>query len=91
MDAGNVWLVREDTLRQGGKIEFDKILQTSSVSVGTGLRYDFSVIAIRLDLGLPIKYPYREERGDVYGDTELIDWNRFGKTMILHFAIDYPF
>jgi len=91
MDAGNVWLVREDTLRPGGKIEFDKILQTSSVSVGTGLRYDFSVIAIRLDLGLPIKYPYREERGDVYGDTELIDWNRFGKTMILHFAIDYPF
>jgi len=91
MDAGNVWLVREDTLRPGGKIEFDKILQTSSVSIGTGLRYDFSVIAIRLDLGVPLKYPYINERGDVYGDTEMIDWDRFRKTMILHFAIDYPF
>jgi len=91
IDAGNVWLVREDTLRPGGKIEFDKILQTSSVSIGTGLRYDFSVIAIRLDLGIPIKYPYKEKRGDVYGDTDLIDWKRFSQTMILHFAIDYPF
>lgn len=91
IDAGNVWLVREDTLRPGGQFKFDKILATSSVSVGTGLRYDFSVIAIRLDLGLPIKYPYNNERGDVYGDTETIDWNRFGRTMVLHFAIDYPF
>ena len=91
VDAGNVWLVREDTLRPGGKFEAKNILKTSSVSIGTGLRLDFTVIAIRLDFGIPLKYPYNNTRGDVYGDVKMIDWDRFKRKSVFHFGIDYPF
>lgn len=61
IDAGNVWLMREDTLRPGGNFSLkDSTLFINQIAIGAGigLRFDFSFFIFRLDAGIPIRTPY---------------------------------
>ncbi len=90
-DAGNVWLVNEDLTRPGGKFSKD-FLKEIAVGAGVGLRLDFSILILRLDLAMPIRVPYYEE-----GDRWTFDKIDFGSSawrrdnLILNIAIGYPF
>ena len=57
LDMGNVWLLRENELNQGGVFKFDKLLSQVAVGTGFGLRFDMDYFTIRLDAGLKIKDP----------------------------------
>jgi outer membrane protein insertion porin family len=90
-DAGNVWLVNEDTGRPGAKFS-KEFLSEIAVGAGVGLRLDFSILILRLDLAMPLRVPYYE-RGDRwafdkinFGDS---NWRR--DNLILNIAIGYPF
>lgn len=90
-DAGNVWLVNEDTDRPGAKFS-KEFLSEIAVGAGVGLRLDFSILILRLDLAMPLRVPYYE-RGDRwtfdkinFGDSS---WRR--DNLILNIAIGYPF
>lgn len=90
-DAGNVWLVNEDTDRPGAKFS-KEFLSEIAVGAGVGLRLDFSILILRLDLAMPLRVPYYE-RGDRwtfdkinFGDS---NWRR--DNLILNIAIGYPF
>jgi len=80
-DAGNIWTLRTDTARPGSKFT-NKFLQQVAVGVGTGLRVDISIIILRLDLGVPVREPYRPQGNQWVFDTKNMVWN---------FAIGYPF
>ena len=90
-DAGNVWLVNEDPTRPGGKFskEFTKEI---AVGAGVGLRLDFSILILRLDLAMPLRIPYGEE-----SERWTLDRINFGSgawrkdNLILNIAIGYPF
>ncbi|PWT72903.1 MAG: hypothetical protein C5B59_14700 [Bacteroidetes bacterium] len=81
VDAGNVWTVREDTSRPGSQFN-SQFLREMGMGVGTGLRLDFTIIIIRLDLAVPIREPYLPAGQRWVFDTRNKVWN---------FAIGYPF
>ncbi|MGC5743122.1 BamA/TamA family outer membrane protein [Chryseobacterium sp. NFX27] len=90
-DAGNVWLINEDAQRPGAKFS-KEFLSEIAVGAGIGLRLDFSILILRLDLAMPLRVPYYEK-----GDRWAFDRINFGDSswrkdnLILNIAIGYPF
>ena len=58
IDAGNVWLVKEDPDRPGSKFEAQSFLRQLGVGAGAGLRIDVQFLVIRLDAAYPLRAPY---------------------------------
>ncbi len=104
-DAGNIWTRKADANRPGGQISAG-FLKELGVSVGYGLRFDFTYFLFRLDLGLPIHIPslpegerwifspkteFHTRAQAVYGP----DYKNFIPKnlyrMYLHFGIGVPF
>ncbi len=75
-DIGNIWNVREDPDRPGGKFEANKFLDQLAMSAGAGIRYDADIFVIRFDLGVPLKVPYA---------------GKVNRSPVLNLAIGYPF
>ncbi len=84
LDAGNVWLLRDDPQRPGGKFDADN-LRKIAVGTGVGLRYDLDFLVIRFDYGIALHAPYQTARSGWYNIEKFSDGNAF------HFAIGYPF
>ena len=101
LDAGNIWLYNKDTttvpghpdqiLRPG--VQFTShFLSQLAVGTGIGLRLNFTILLLRLDLGMPLRKPWLPE-----GQRWVLDKIDFGssewrrKNLILNIAIGYPF
>lgn len=90
-DAGNIWLYRDNTNYPGGTFT-SNFYKELAVDMGVGLRFDFKILVLRLDMGIPVRKPWLPEKerwvfDDIsFGDT---DWRR--QNMILNIAIGYPF
>lgn len=84
-DAGNVWLLRDDPSRPGGKLEGGKFFKDLATGTGLGLRLDMDIIVVRADLGIGIHLPYETGHGGYY------NMESFGKSLAFHLAIGYPF
>jgi outer membrane protein insertion porin family len=91
-DAGNIWLIREDIDRPGGRFRQDKFLNELAVGTGAGLRMDFKFFVLRFDLAFPLRKPWLPEN-----ERWVFDDIRFGSSawrsdnLILNIAIGYPF
>lgn len=84
-DSGNVWLLKEDPQRPGGKLEASKFFKELATGTGVGLRLDISMLVIRADLGIGIHAPYDTGKHGYY------NMESFGKSLAFHLAIGYPF
>jgi outer membrane protein assembly factor BamA len=90
VDAGNIWLIREDTTREGGKFNSNSFMRQLAVGTGVGLRFDFSFFVLRLDTAFPIRKPYEEHRWVIRDiDFGSRAWRR--ENLIFNIAIGYPF
>jgi len=91
IDAGNIWMKDSILYSTAGQLSKDFIKQFA-LDVGTGLRFDLTLLIIRLDLGIPIYKPYLTagERW-IFHDFNIgdPDWRR--ENLVLNFAIGYPF
>ena len=91
VDAGNIWLLNTDKDRPGAKFSKD-FLDEVAVGAGVGLRLDFSILVLRLDLAMPFRVPYYEK-----GNRWTFDKINFGDpswrkdNLVLNIAIGYPF
>ncbi|MGB8191477.1 MAG: BamA/TamA family outer membrane protein, partial [Chitinophagaceae bacterium] len=91
IDAGNVWLYRDNPLKPGGKFSKDFVSELA-VGSGVGLRFDFSFFVLRLDLAFPLRKPYLPK-----GERWVFDQIKFGNrewrknNLILNLGIGYPF
>ena len=85
VDAGNVWLLSEDTYRPGAKITTRSFFKDIALGTGIGLRFDFGFIVVRGDLGIGIHYPYETEKSSYY------NMSSFKNSLSLNLAIGYPF
>ncbi len=85
-DAGNVWLLKKEEQRPGGEFRVKGLPKEIALGTGFGLRYDFSYIVIRADLGIPIHAPYATGKSGYYNIT-----GSFWKGLVLNLAIGYPF
>lgn len=79
VDAGNIWLIKTDTLRPGGKFEFSQFHRQLAVGTGFGLRFDFSFFVLRFDLAFPIRKAYETGSTTVIvdGEAQSIPTNEF--------------
>lgn len=57
MDAGNIWLLNPDPIRKGADFQWDRFVSEIAVSGGLGLRLDFDIFLVRIDLGVKFKDP----------------------------------
>ena len=82
LDAGNVWAMRDDGYRAGGKLHLKNLLKEMALGTGVGLRYDLDFFVLRLDWGVGLHLPYR---------SGFYNMPTFKDSHSLHFAIGYPF
>lgn len=84
-DSGNVWLLKNDPLRPGGKLKGSSFLRDLATGTGVGLRVDIGMLVIRGDLGIGIHLPYDTGKRGYYNMTS------FKNSLAFHLAIGYPF
>ena len=86
LDAGNVWLIREDDSHEGGVINSKDFLKDLAVGTGFGFRYDMEFLVLRFDVGIALHAPYKT------GKTGYYNIRKFYKDGVaFHFAVGYPF
>jgi len=56
-DAGNIWLLNEDSNRKGADFKGNRFLSEIAIGGGFGLRIDFDYFLVRLDVGVQLKDP----------------------------------
>ncbi|MDE7461047.1 MAG: BamA/TamA family outer membrane protein [Paramuribaculum sp.] len=84
-DSGNVWLLKEDPLRPGGKLRGKTFLRDLATGTGAGLRLDIGMLVVRGDLGVGIHLPYDTGKRGYY------NMPSFKNSLAFHLAIGYPF
>ncbi|MDR2121105.1 MAG: BamA/TamA family outer membrane protein [Tannerella sp.] len=86
LDAGNVWLLREDeeNNRPGGKPEWRHLLNDIALGTGGGIRYNMDVLVIRFDVGIALHVPYDTGRKGYFNKTR-------HEGAGFHIAVGYPF
>lgn len=85
IDAGNVWLLRDDPERPGGTLKASTFLKDIALGTGVGLRMDLGMLVVRGDLGIGIHAPYQTGRRGYY------NMPKFKDSLAFHLAIGYPF
>ncbi len=105
VDWGNVWSFDENQLSSGSsepnqaswtgstKFNFDNFYKEFGVGTGFGLRFDFSFLVLRFDVGIKVIDPSRKE-GDRFVLDELKFVRPFGigkEPVIYNIGIGYPF
>lgn len=84
LDAGNVWLLKDDPYRPGGLLNGKTFLRDLAVGTGVGLRVDIGMIVIRGDLGYGLHAPYNTGNSGYFNI-------KFKDAFAFHLAIGYPF
>ena len=91
VDAGNIWLLRDNPAFPGGKFTSESYKELAA-DMGIGLRLDFKILLLRLDLGMPIRKPWLPD-GErwVFNKINFGDGQWRGDNLIFNLAIGYPF
>ena len=85
LDAGNIWLLKNDENRPGGQLKMKNFFNELALGTGLGLRFDMSMLVVRADLGIGIHAPYDT------GKRGYFNIPSFKDAWAFHLAIGYPF
>jgi outer membrane protein assembly factor BamA len=91
LDAGNVWLYRDNPNKPGAKFS-KNFLKEIAVGAGLGLRLDVTILMIRLDVAFPLRKPWLPD-----GERWVIKDIQFGESswrkenLVWNLGIGYPF
>jgi outer membrane protein assembly factor BamA len=91
VDAGNIWLKKDNVYKPGAKFSKD-FLKELAVGTGVGVRVDITILVVRLDVAFPLKKPWLPEKERwVLSDINFknSDWRK--DNVIFNLAIGYPF
>ncbi len=95
VDAGNVWTIRDDSLKIGEQFTLKSFWNEIGIGAGFGLRFDFSFFVLRFDLATPLYVPFYDPGNrwtlDKFSGANWQDqaWRR--KNLIFQLGIGYPF
>jgi outer membrane protein insertion porin family len=92
IDAGNDWLLEQDTVIDSRPFALTRFYKELAVGTGIGLRADVSIFVLRLDLALPLRKSWlsENERWVVHAiDFGKYEWRR--DNLVWNIAIGYPF
>ena len=85
VDAGNIWSLKDN--RPGAEFAFPRFYKEIAIGTGAGLRYDFSFVIIRVDLGIKLHDPSLNEGSRWIPANQMLT----NKNINFAFAIGYPF
>ena len=81
LDIGNVWVINKDETRPGAEFHTSEIWKQFAIGTGLGLRFDFSFLIFRFDVGEKLWDPGRQQ---------LIPFNdKYAR--VYNIGIGYPF
>ena len=95
LDAGNIWLYNDDPkqLQAGGKFT-QNFYKELAAGAGAGLRFDVTILVLRLDVAFPIRVPYLPE-GERWVINKMSPFSRSAdwrsKNLVYNLGIGYPF
>ncbi len=85
VDAGNIWdLTHSDLSSDLAKFKGFSSLESTALGSGLGVRYDFSFLVLRVDLGFKTYEPY-----NAAGERWFRNYNL--SHSVMNFGINYPF
>lgn len=97
-DAGNIWLLRKDEARPNADFDLDRFYKEIALSVGTGARFNFGFLLVRLDWGiklydpaLPIGQRWVIDRGDYLNNYQNYTGGKSYQYSVFNLGIGYPF
>ena len=95
IDAGNIWMLTDDDNRPGAKFELKNFYNQIAVGTGVGLRFDFSFLIMRFDVGIKTLDPAREPGkrfifSDGFFDAPFNN-NRDAELLVFNIGVGYPF
>ncbi len=98
VDAGNIWLARDNDAVErpagvpSGVFDVSTFYNEIAIGTGIGVRLNFDVIVIRVDASVPIRKPWLpvSEAFD-FGALNVLDKDTRTENLQLHIAIGYPF
>lgn len=85
-DAGNIWTIHPYENQPEGEFRWDSFYKQIALSTGVGLRWDFDLFLLRLDLGMKLYDPQAPA-----GRKWAIGYYNPQDLFALHFALGYPF
>jgi len=86
LDAGNVWMLKDDDyVDDGERFTLSKFFKQMATGTGVGLRYDLDFFVLRFDVGIGIHVPYDTGKSGYYNIP------KFSNGLGYHLAIGYPF
>jgi outer membrane protein assembly factor BamA len=91
VDAGNIWLFNDDSLKTGARFT-SSFLNELAVGTGLGLRFDISFLVLRFDVAFPLRKPYLPS-----GQRWVFNEINFGSSrwrkdnLVFNLGIGYPF
>ena len=85
VDMGNIWSLKDN--RPGAEFGFARFYKEIAIGPGAGLRYNFSFVIIRVDMGFKLHDPSLNEELRWIPANQFFSKSNFN----LAFAIGYPF
>ncbi|MCQ2960031.1 MAG: BamA/TamA family outer membrane protein [Bacteroidales bacterium] len=88
VDIGNIWSFQDNELK-GAEFNFSDFYKNLAVGTGVGLRFDFSFLILRCDLGIKVREAYTINNTNshiIWGNRKLT-----GDDFNLSVGIGYPF
>ncbi len=90
-DAGNIWQYRNNNSNSQAQFRWHKLGKDLALNTGAGVRLDFSLFVLRLDLGIQLRKPYEipEDRWLKTLDIRSKAWRQ--ENAALQIGFSYPF
>ena len=85
VDTGNIWSLKDN--RPGTEFAFSRFYKEIAIGTGAGLRYDFSFVIVRIDVGVKLHDPSLDAGNRWIPANQILTT----KNLNLAFAIGYPF
>lgn len=91
-DAGNIWAFDSEGVDEAELFEFERALEQLALGGGVGLRFDPSLVVLRLDIAAPLRKPWLPagERW-VASDMDPTDRLWWRENVVYNLAIGYPY
>jgi outer membrane protein assembly factor BamA len=88
-DMGNIWYLRKNTAFPDGEFRFDKLWKDLAIGAGTGLRVDFGLFLVRVDLAYKLKDP-SPSKEDEDKQNKFFPYRKLSDAQI-QLGVNYPF
>jgi outer membrane protein assembly factor BamA len=85
LDAGNIWLRKQESSRPEAEFDISKFYRQLAVGSGLGFRFDFTFFIFRLDIGVPVVDP------QYTGQDKIVVDQLKPRSLVYNFGIGYPF